>query len=412
MRMITMAVITLVTGAAAIGAWVMLGSGLPSFSNLGGGPVKKITRKRGKFRSAPYVILVPAKTLPEKVTSVQPKPPPVKIAPLAKLESPPEPEPVQKKPSPASAPAAPPAAKPPPVSKSTPIAKQTLEAILGPQAEPKPKAAPKLKTPAQTVPESKPKPEKKRPPAEQVKLKPVKPAIPGTKSEQKSQPAALVKPKPAALAAEPAASPPPSPAKEESKTTKQQRELTYAVETKRHAGEQKKKQTLAIGEKVRFRRVVPQGTGRLKTDDNVIVLAGVDSLRGNSKCKYPSGKSWDCGRWGKYALRRFIGGRAVVCDLIEEISETEVLGNCKVAGKDINKMQRAIFEASEDPGGSMDFFAQMGLSAEKLMEMNSTEQFFAIGEAIKGVRNQTKQAALAMDVFGRSGGELLTVFKG
>jgi hypothetical protein len=71
--MITMAVITLVTGAAAIGAWVMLGSGLPSFSNLGGGPVKKITRKRGKFRSAPYVILVPAKTLPEKVTPTFPR---------------------------------------------------------------------------------------------------------------------------------------------------------------------------------------------------------------------------------------------------------------------------------------------------------------------------------------------------
>tara|TARA_R110002167_G_scaffold227042_1_gene432249 strand:- start:12 stop:1364 length:1353 start_codon:yes stop_codon:yes gene_type:complete len=84
----------------------------------------------------------------------------------------------------------------------------------------------------------------------------------------------------------------------------------------------------------------------------------------------------------------------------------------KSAGKDINKMQRAIFEASEDPGGSMDYFAQMGLSAEKLMGMNSTEQFFTIGEAIKGIRNQTKQAALAMDVFGRSGGELLTVFKG
>lgn len=82
------------------------------------------------------------------------------------------------------------------------------------------------------------------------------------------------------------------------------------------------------------------------------------------------------------------------------------------AGKDINKMQRAIFEASEDPGGSMDYFAQMGLSAEKLMGMNSTEQFFAIGEAIKGIQNPTKQAALAMDVFGRSGGELLTVFKG
>lgn len=82
------------------------------------------------------------------------------------------------------------------------------------------------------------------------------------------------------------------------------------------------------------------------------------------------------------------------------------------AGKDINKMQRAIYEAAQDPGGSMDYFADLGMSAADLMQMSPEEQFFAIGEALKGVGNQTKQAALAMDIFGRSGGELLTVFKG
>jgi len=82
------------------------------------------------------------------------------------------------------------------------------------------------------------------------------------------------------------------------------------------------------------------------------------------------------------------------------------------AGKDINKMQRAIKEAADDPGGSMDFFAEMGLSAAKLMEMNPTQQFEAIGKAINGVENRTKRTALAMDIFGRSGGQLLTVFSG
>jgi hypothetical protein len=82
------------------------------------------------------------------------------------------------------------------------------------------------------------------------------------------------------------------------------------------------------------------------------------------------------------------------------------------AAKDINKMQRAIYEASQDPGGSTDYFAQLGLSAEKLMEMSAADQFATIAKSIMRVSNQTKQAAVAMDIFGRSGGQLLTVFKG
>lgn len=82
------------------------------------------------------------------------------------------------------------------------------------------------------------------------------------------------------------------------------------------------------------------------------------------------------------------------------------------AAKDVNKMQRAIFEASQDPGGSMDFFAPLGLSIQKLMAMSPDEQFFVIGEAINKIKNPTERAARAMDIFSRSGGQLLTVFKG
>ncbi len=84
----------------------------------------------------------------------------------------------------------------------------------------------------------------------------------------------------------------------------------------------------------------------------------------------------------------------------------------ETAGKDINKMQQAIYDAAQNPGGSEDPFAQMGLSAERLMAMSPERQFYTIAQAIDGIGNRTKQTALAMDVFGRSGGELLTVFKG
>lgn len=82
------------------------------------------------------------------------------------------------------------------------------------------------------------------------------------------------------------------------------------------------------------------------------------------------------------------------------------------AGKDINKMQKAIFAASKDVGGKSDPFAELGLSAEKLMDMNPTEQFFTIANAIKAIENPAEQTAMAMKVFGKSGGELLGVFKG
>ncbi len=359
MRVITMMIVTLVTGIAAIGAWVVLGPGLPSIFSGGSDPAKKITRKRDARRSAPFITLVPAVTLPEKIASAPPPPPPAppppkpqaaKAAPPPATSPPPTPEPPQ-------TPATPPATKPPAAEKPqsaatpSPIAKQALEALLEPrpkpeplpklkplikpQPKPEPIAAPIPKPVAPAIPQ--PEPEKKSQTAALVKPEPAARAVPETKPEQKREPAALVKPKSAVPTAMPAPSLPASPAKEPGKTKKKQRQLTYQVETSRKAAEQEKQPSFSAGETVRFRRVIPQGTGRLQADKKIIVLAGINSLSAKSKCKYSSGKSWDCGRWGKYALRRFIRGRAVVCVLVEEISETEVSGHCKVAGKDINK---------------------------------------------------------------------------
>lgn len=287
MRIVTMVLITLVTGLSVIGLWFVLGPGVPSVFNLGSDSAKNIPRPKDIRRSAPYVILVPAETLPEKVSSAPAIPTPAKKAPLVTSSIPSKTEPASKEPSPASAPEKAPAKKSKPAAKSNPIAKQTLDAILGP--EPKPVVMPKAN------------PKKSEAP------KPVQ-----------KQPASLVSLEP-------------------KKKVQQDRELTYAAETKRQAGERNKKHSFKIGEKNRIRRVVPLGSGRLEVKDSIIVLAGVDALRANSKCQYASGKSWDCGRWGKYALRRFIRGRAVVCDVIEELSETEVSANCEVSGRSINK---------------------------------------------------------------------------
>jgi hypothetical protein len=82
------------------------------------------------------------------------------------------------------------------------------------------------------------------------------------------------------------------------------------------------------------------------------------------------------------------------------------------AGKDINRMQKAIFDSVHNPGSANDPFARLGISAKELMELSPEQQFFRIAEAINSIENQTEKAGAAMAIFGRSGAGLLTVFAG
>ena len=82
------------------------------------------------------------------------------------------------------------------------------------------------------------------------------------------------------------------------------------------------------------------------------------------------------------------------------------------AGKDINKMQKAIASAAQDEGGAGDPFAKLGLSASRLLAMDPASQFFTIAESIRKIQNPAEKTAAAMAVFGKSGGELLAVFEG
>lgn len=84
-------------------------------------------------------------------------------------------------------------------------------------------------------------------------------------------------------------------------------------------------------------------------------------------------------------------------------------GNAEDAGKDIARMQKTI--ANSKLGGDNPF-AEMGLSLTDLAKMSPEDQFKAIGEAIMKIENPTRRNALAMEVFGKSGSKLVTVFAG
>jgi hypothetical protein len=76
-------------------------------------------------------------------------------------------------------------------------------------------------------------------------------------------------------------------------------------------------------------------------------------------------------------------------------------------GKDVMKMQKAIGTAAS---GGKDPFEKLGLSARDLMDMNPEDAFNAIGASIMAIENRAARTTAAMEIFGKSGGNLINVF--
>lgn len=79
-------------------------------------------------------------------------------------------------------------------------------------------------------------------------------------------------------------------------------------------------------------------------------------------------------------------------------------------GSVINKMQKAISDAGNGLSTPVKALEKMGLSFEQLEKLSPLEQFEKIQNALAGMGNVTLKTGAAMDLFGRSGGELLTLF--
>lgn len=76
-------------------------------------------------------------------------------------------------------------------------------------------------------------------------------------------------------------------------------------------------------------------------------------------------------------------------------------------GATLNKLQRSIVEAGRGSATQERAFKELGLSIQELQYMAPIDQMRAVGQALAGVENESKRTALAMDILGRSGGELL-----
>jgi hypothetical protein len=75
----------------------------------------------------------------------------------------------------------------------------------------------------------------------------------------------------------------------------------------------------------------------------------------------------------------------------------------------LNKMQKALAGVNEDGEQTANAFNKIGLNIHDLQKMDAVGAFRAIGEKIAGIESPAQRTAAAMEIFGKSGGELLAV---
>jgi hypothetical protein len=100
-----------------------------------------------------------------------------------------------------------------------------------------------------------------------------------------------------------------------------------------------------------------------------------------------------------------IGESAGKTQLLAAAFEANGMSAERMAGN-INKMQKTLFEASQ-AAGKDNVFAKLKLDAEELMKLSPAEQFDAIQQGLAGLNNVTERTGVAMQIFGRSGAEML-----
>lgn len=84
----------------------------------------------------------------------------------------------------------------------------------------------------------------------------------------------------------------------------------------------------------------------------------------------------------------------------------------EVVEKGIRKMQQTIGEAANGSQSYIDALGNIGLSLDKLSGKSPEDQFMLIAERVAAISDPTMRAAAALEIFGRSGTQLLPLMTG
>lgn len=79
--------------------------------------------------------------------------------------------------------------------------------------------------------------------------------------------------------------------------------------------------------------------------------------------------------------------------------------------KTVNKMQKSLNDAGNGLAAAKRAFGELGLDPEALMTGDPVDAFHTIVDALGGIQGESKRTAVAMDIFGRSGGKLNVLLK-
>lgn len=82
-----------------------------------------------------------------------------------------------------------------------------------------------------------------------------------------------------------------------------------------------------------------------------------------------------------------------------------------MVGQSLNLLQKALTGVNENGEPTAGVFQRLGLSIDDLKGMSAVDQLEAISKAIASLKNPADQTRAAMEMFGRSGGQLLAVLK-
>lgn len=74
----------------------------------------------------------------------------------------------------------------------------------------------------------------------------------------------------------------------------------------------------------------------------------------------------------------------------------------------VNAFQKRLTEGGKGTAAALD---RIGLSVQELRALSPDEQFFAIANAIQGIKDPAEQTRVAMELFGKAGAELLPTLK-
>ena len=92
--------------------------------------------------------------------------------------------------------------------------------------------------------------------------------------------------------------------------------------------------------------------------------------------------------------------------ILERAFDNTGIGADKV-GAAVNKLQKFIVDAGSGAATQSKVMSQLGLTMTDLANMTPTEQMRVLADRISRIENPTERATVAMQVFGKSGGELL-----